>query len=145
MKKKLLFVCYGGGHVAIMIPLLRELAGRTDIECTVLALTTAEQRLREAGFSSLGFRHFLRADDSCARDMGERLIEGVDHHTVSAEESLAYLGLSYCDLVSQMGENEAKRLYAEKGRAAFLPLSVLERVMDSVQPDLVVTTTSPRA
>lgn len=145
MKKKLLFVCYGGGHVAIMIALLREFTGRTDIECTVLGLTTAEQRLRDAGFSSLGFRHFLQEDDRCALSMGEKLTAGVEHHVVSMEESRAYLGLSYCDLIAQVGEDEAERLYAEKGRAAFLPLSVLERVMDRVQPDLIVTTTSPRA
>ena len=145
MRKKLLFVCYGGGHVAIMIPVLRELASRSDIECTVLGLTTAEQRLREAGIPSLGFRHFLRPDDDCARSMGDKLIAGVENEMVSLEESRSYLGLSYCDLIAQVGENEAERLYSEKGRAAFLPLSVLERIIDSVKPDLVVTTNSPRA
>lgn len=141
----MLFVCYGGGHVAIIIPLLRELSSRGDIECTVLGLTTAEQALKNAGFPCLGFRHFLQSDDICARSMGEKLAVGVGHKAVLAEESQAYLGLSYCDLVDRIGEDEAKSLYAEKGRAAFLPLSVLERVFDSVNPDLVVTTNSPRA
>lgn len=145
MSKKLLFVCYGGGHAAIIIPLLRELAGRSEIECTILGLTTAEKTLKDAGFSCLGFRHFLQSDDICAQSMGEKLAVDVGHETVLPEESRAYLGLSYCDLVDRLGEDEARSLYVKKGRAAFLPLSVLERVFDYVNPDLVVTTNSPRA
>jgi hypothetical protein len=62
-----------------------------------------------------------------------------------AEESAAYLGLSYADLEAQHGADEARQRYEREGRQVFLPRRTLERILAEVKPDLVVATNSPRA
>jgi UDP-N-acetylglucosamine:LPS N-acetylglucosamine transferase len=64
---------------------------------------------------------------------------------VDAEESIAYLGLSFAELVDRVGEQEAWRLYRAQGRQAFLPKAALMRAIGRVRPDVVVATNSPRA
>jgi hypothetical protein len=64
---------------------------------------------------------------------------------VDADESAAYLGLSYADLQAQCGPEKAQRRYARDGRQAFFPLPTLERILREVKPDLLVATNSPRA
>jgi len=142
--KRVLFVTYGGGHVNALLPVIQNLSlRRADVETHVLGLTTAAPVLREAGVPFLGFKDVLRADDHVAIEHGRRLAAETPGQ-VDPEESLAYLGLSYADLVAQRGEQGARTAYAEKGRMAFLPITALERVFDRVQPDLVVSTNSPR-
>ena len=101
---------------------------------------------------SLREAQFLRAKTCPAKDKealawGKKL--AAIHHSpdsgMEEAESIAYLGLSYWDLALRYGEGEAAKLWAEKGRHAFLPLTVLERVIDSVKPDIVVTTNSPKS
>lgn len=144
---KCLFVCYGGGHVAMLIPVIRALRRQVpDADITVLGLTTAADVLHRAGIPALGFRDLLRPQDEQARVYGERLAAGQPPHTlVSREETVAYLGLSYRDLVYSTSEADAEKLYAEKQRAAFKPLPTLLRFMSELQPDVVVATNSPRA
>jgi hypothetical protein len=143
--KRVLFVCYGGGHVNMVIPILQRMAARNDIHCDVLGLTTAAQILRDYGFSPMGFADFITDEDRRAREMGERLVSENATGTVSREESIAYLGLSYYDLELRFGSDVAADIYANKGRQGFLPVTVLERILDRLQPDLVVATNSPRA
>src|SRR5690606_24899318 len=49
------------------------------------------------------------------------------------------------ELEATHGVDEAARLFAEHGRQAFLPLRILEKIIDTLQPDAVVATNSPRA
>ena len=43
MKRKALFVTYGGGHVTMILPVIRALRAQwPEVEGTLLALTTAE-------------------------------------------------------------------------------------------------------
>ena len=141
----ILLVSYGGGHVAMMIPLARALLARGR-DVRILALTTAEQAVRRAGLSSLGMRDFLRPEDDRARQWGERLAAALDQSgLVPREESVAYLGLSYADLVDEVGEVEAVRRYAEQGRQAFRPVRLMSRILSELRPSLVVATNSPRA
>ena len=61
------------------------------------------------------------------------------------QESVAYLGLSYQDLVVRLGPEAAANEYARFGRQAFRPGSVLDGVLARLRPDVVVATNSPRA
>jgi hypothetical protein len=145
-QKRVLFVTYGGGHVNALLPVIRALrARRPDVEVTVLGLTTAAAVLHEAGIPCLGFKDVMSAADVQALEHGQRLASSVPGGQVSVEESVAYLGLSYADLVTQHGEAGARSVFEQKGRLAFIPLTALERVFDRVRPDLVVATNSPRA
>ena len=152
--RRLLFVTYGGGHVHMVYPVVKALwlseafvQGRLNIQ--VLALPAAAAVLKANGIAdSLGFRDFLDpAVDADALAWGECLAQ--QHHSVSIgasyEDSVAYLGLNYRDLVLQHGEADAAALFALQGRQAFFPLGTMARIFDRQLPDFLVTTNSPRS
>ena len=146
-KKRLLIVCYGAGHVNACLPILRCLQAETDIEVHVLGLTAAGKVLADAGVPYVSFKDFVDPTvDAQALRWGEQLHDELANPSIDADESIAYLGLSFADLVEQQGsESAAHAAYQAEGRNAFLPMTVLGRVIDRVQPDVVLATESPRA
>jgi hypothetical protein len=140
-----LAVAYGGGHINALLPVIERLRARPDWRVTVLALTTAAATCGARGIPVLGLRD-LPVEDADSRRHGQRLVEGLAANPlVSEAESIAYLGCSYRDLVTAEGEAEAARRYAAEGRAAFLPRPTLVRAITHLQPDLVLSTSAPRA
>ncbi|MEQ8852052.1 hypothetical protein [Gimesia sp.] len=130
----------------MLIPVLKYLQS-VGYDVQVVGLTTAAAALRNAGFSPLGFKDILRSDEERARNHGARLA-GEMHQpgkVNSLEESIAYLGLSYADLEDQLGEEGAREAFQQQGRQAFLPRGPMRRFFDALQPDVVLTTNSPRA
>lgn len=143
--KTVLFVTYGSGHVRMVVPVARALADSGLARPVVLALTTAAPVVRAAGLEVLQFRDFLTADDEPALVHGRRLLEDLKGPVSDPDESMAYLGLCYAELVQDVGPAEAERLYLREGRQSFLPLKTLDRIVAKVAPALVVATNSPRA
>lgn len=142
---KILAVTYGGGHVALVAPVAKELMRRGH-DVTVMGLTTAAGYLNEQGITGIGFKDLLDSQDYETREIGLRLAKELKSSSlVSEEETVAYLGLSYQDLASQLGESKAASEYAEKGRHAFLQIGVMQRAINRFKPDLVLATNSPRA
>lgn len=145
--KRVLLVTYGGGHVAMMVPVIHELQKRGNCRTTVLGLTTAGPRLQQEAIPFLGFADLVEPYDDDALEKGRQL--AAENHTqgtgIPFAETVAYLGLSYADLVERCGIDGAEREYSERKRQAFLPLGPLKRLMSRIQPDLVVATSSPRA
>ncbi len=143
----LLFVTYGGGHARMLIPVIQALQQHPALNIQVLALTTAAAMFKDHGIACHGFLDFVTADDTQALAIGERL--AATHHRdesgIAKEESIAYLGLSYHDMVQRLGEQRAREQFEREGRQAFIPISVMERVLDRIRPDLVVVTNSPRS
>lgn len=144
--KKILFVTYGGGHAAMVERVVQALAPY-GFTIEILALTLAGPYFKRRNMPYLGFKDVLQPEDTQALEWGKKLAAQTHRPEsgIEEEEAIAYLGLSYWELVQRNGEEEAARRWAEKGRNAFLPISVLERVLDRVHPDMVVTTNSPRA
>ena len=140
-----LFVCYGGGHVKALLPVALRVRELGVAQPMVLALTTAAPAVRASGLRTLGFRDFLDPADQRARTRGEELTAQLAVQATDRDESVAYLGLSYTDMEDRLGAVQAAELYRQYGRQAFLPLSVLQRVIRRCQAALVVTTNSPRA
>jgi len=145
--KKILFVSYGGGHVNLLLPVFYQLDKEKSYNCEYLALTTAGNVLEKSGIPHLGFKDLLEEGDEPALAYGRELVgEEHDSMVVPYDESVAYMGLSFWDLVQCHGENEAFRIYNEEGgRQAFNPITPLRRYLEKSRPDLVVTTNSPRA
>ena len=150
--KKILFVTYGGGHAHMVYPILNSLKETSqykngDISFEVLGLTTAKKILETRGYSSLGFSDFIRSSDKEALELGKEFSK--EHHSeksgIPLEETVAYLGLNLQELIQEHGKERAMAIFSKKGRGAFFPLQVMERVFSKVQPNLVVTTNSPRA
>lgn len=142
---KLLIVTYGGGHAALVAPVVKELLRRGHA-VTVLAMTTASAYLRNQGIDSIGFKDLLESSNHEAYEMGCQLSQGFGEDVpVSKEETIAYLGLNYQDLVARLGKEAAASEYARKGRQAFLPTSLMEQTIKRFKPDVVFATNSPRA
>jgi len=142
--KKALFVCYGSGHVRMVLPVAAALRERGLAQVQVLGLTTAAPVVRAAGLPLLQFKDFVEAGDEAALARGRELAAGLGA-VDDAQESAAYLGLSYADLEAEAGPGEARRRYAQLARQAFLPVRTLTRILQRTRPDLVVVTNSPRA
>ncbi|MEH6689101.1 MAG: hypothetical protein V7693_17780 [Halopseudomonas sabulinigri] len=143
--KHILMVCYGGGHMKVLAPLYAQLSFRYRV--TVLALTSAGAYMREQGIPSLGFRDFAFTRSTEIQAYGRKLAADIpDNSVISHEETVAYLGASFFDLVNQLGaESVAQERYRQKGRAAFLPVTSLQKVIAELRVDAVITTNSPRA
>lgn len=144
---KVLFVSYGGGHVGMVLPVMRELeALLPGAQCTLMALTTGHAKAKAVRPNALGYKDFLHlVDADQARAWGERLSEGNTSPDVPLEETIAYLGINYLDLIAQHGKAGAADVYREQGRYGFRPLHFMRAVMDALQPDAVVATNSPRS
>ncbi len=146
-KKRILFVTYGGGHITMILPVMRALRDMApDVEPVLMALTTGYNQARIAGEKPLGFADFAHlADAESALKHGRRLLGENAGANVSEAESLAYLGISYSELEEDLGPKGAADAYAKKGRAAFAPVRFMERVIQECRADVVVATNSPRA
>lgn len=141
----ILFVAYGGGHVAMLAPIASMLSqvGRPFI---FLALTTARAVLERQGIPAIGFSYLPGADDTQVQAWGRKLASELPlGGPVLPEETIAYLGLNFRDLVQDLGESEAWHRYRNEGRQAFLPVRTMENALRAYKPSLVVTTNSPRA
>ncbi len=144
-KKSILFVTYGAGHVNMIIPVWRSLQKRNQYKLNLIGLTNAGKVLQKSGIPYYGFKDFMKDADVEALEWGKKLATDVDENIVPYEETVAYLGLSYFDMVERLGADKAAAQYSRLGRQAFLPLSVMNRIFEDLKPDLVITTSSPRA
>jgi hypothetical protein len=144
---KVLFVSYGGGHIGMVLPVMRELeALLPGVQSPLMALTTGHLKAKSTRSDALGYKDFLHlVDAGAARAWGERLSEGNTSPDVPRDETIAYLGINYLDLIAQHGEAGAAELYRTQGRYGFRPLHFMREVMNAVQPDAVVATNSPRS
>ncbi|QUM77861.1 hypothetical protein HWV00_17420 [Moritella sp. 24] len=143
--KKLLMVCYGGGHMKIIAPLYHHLKNEYDI--TVLALTIAQPFMSKSGIPYVGFNDFecIKTNESIA--FGRELVKNIPHdNLVPIAESISYLGASFSDLVTELGSVKlAYEKFDKEGRACFLPTISLTKIIQQLDVDVVVTTNSPRA
>jgi hypothetical protein len=142
---KIMFCGYGGAHIRTQIPVIRKLRAETDLDIEVLALTTAAQVVEREGIPAIGYRHLLSDDDDRARRFGERLAAAFPPNpVVSQDETIAYLGLNYLDLVERHGEAETERLYEQHGRAVFAPFAAMEMALQDRGVDMAIASNAPR-
>ena len=145
-RPRVLFVTYGGGHVSMVLPVIQAMAKQNMVQCMVLALTSAATATRAAGIETWQFKDFLEPDDAQALAWGSELASTLESGgTVDPQETQAYLGLSFQDLVLKHGLDAARKMYAQYGRHCFLPVPTIRRIIKKLKPDLVVMTNSPRA
>ena len=120
--KKLLMVCYGGGHVKIIAPLYESLKDSYDI--TILALTVAGNYLDKLGIPFVRMSDFDELLTSEVLNLGKKFVgKSTGSLIVPLKETVAYHGLSFRDLIETEGsEALAHKKYEQIGRAAFLPV-----------------------
>lgn len=141
----ILFITYGGGHVALVAPIIKELIYQ-EVDLVVLALTTAGNYFKEQGIDFIGYKDMIEASDITVQNWGKLLaIDVPSNGTISIEETIAYLGLNFRELVVKYGEQQAIDLYANYGRQAFLPVEFMKNFLSKIKPDLLIATNSPRS
>lgn len=140
-----LFVTYGNGHVAKVAPVVQALQ-RSGVRTVVMALTLGYKQAQRLGLEPVGYRDFLHlVDAGRALAYGRSLLAGNNHPDVDEAESTAYLGVNYLEWVDAYGQEEAAARYARGGRRSFSPVQFIGRVIDELNPSLVVSTASPRS
>ena len=143
---KVLVAGYGGGHVRALIPVVTEMA-KDGVQTKVLGLTTALEVFRAQGIEAVGLAELIEGFPGFLEIMqkGEELAQGLAiHPAVGYLDTCAYLGVGFIDLVASVGEEKARQAFNCKGRKAFEPVETCKTIIDMVQPDLVLTTNSPR-
>ena len=145
--RRVLFVTYGAGHIAMVLPVIRVLREREPgIHIDLMALTTAAHEARRQGFEPLGYRDFAHwYDAGTLQRHATPLLAGTQHPLIDEAETIAYLGINFEDLHQRLGAEAAAREYAQKGRWAFMPLGFMRRLLTQLAPDVVVATNSPRS
>lgn len=141
--KKILLVCYGGGHVKIIENIYNSLKDK-NYKIIIFALTGAQNYLssKNIPFRNLEYYH-QKFDDGEILNFGENILEelGEDYQDL---ESKLYYGYSFESLVKKIGKDKSIDSYRNFGRRAFLPVDLLDRIIDEETPDLVITTNAPR-
>lgn len=144
LKKTLMMVCYGGGHVKILEPLYQVL--KSEYSVKILALTSAAGYLESKNVPYITFRDFKHCFSPKVIEYGKKLFLDIkESNDVKVEESLYYLGCSYFDLVSDLGERDAIIRYKNEGRSVFYPENTVDKIISEVSPDILITTNAPRA
>lgn len=144
--KKILIVCYGGGHVNMLIPVIKALKETPNIELVVLGLTTAGSVLNRHHIPFLGFRDLVHLSNRRSQDYGRFFVEKISsNNLVPYDESVAYMGLNFNELVEKYGEQKAYEAYEAFGRSVFYPINLMKNFLNDIQPDLVLATNSPRS
>lgn len=139
-----LCVCYGGGHVQAIVPVAEALMNQ-GISVSVLALTTAIHDLQKTNVPNFSYMDFPSASHPRTKLIGELLAADVQpNKRVPADETVAYMGINYCDLADQFGEKESARLWSIGGRQNFLPVKTMGEILSLIKPRALVSTNSPR-
>lgn len=129
----------------MVLPVAQALQASGRAKPIILALTTAAPVARETGFEVLQFKHFVDPCDQAALTKGHELMLEMKAPICDPEETKAYLGLSFQDLVQDRGLQSAETEYKLRGRQAFLPTGTLRRIIQKIEPNVVVATNAPRA
>lgn len=123
-------------------PVLQRLSQRSDIEVTLLALTTAQREFNNPSFPVYGYKDFFTSRR--ALRYGKCLNQATSEKVDSAE-SIAYLGQNFLELRHSSGSHNARHQYRKLGRQAFLPVRSLQKILQTVQPKLLLTTNVARS
>lgn len=138
---KILAVCYGGGHVNTMVPVIHNLRKRGH-DVTLIGLTLAKVKLDRLNIFNTPLSSVV---DEEILLLGQKVYKEFHNNTeILEEESIAYYGMGYHSLIEDFGEVEAHTKLYETGRKSFFPVHGWKRILMRSEYDLVLTTSSPR-
>ena len=140
--KKILLASYGGGHINMLIPVAKMLQ-ELDYKVLFFAMTTAIDKLEQTNFKFHTYNDFFNNDKVI--NCGKSLVKNLNTIKLKNEESIVYLGQNYLELVEKHGEKKAFDLYTTANRQAFEPINSMRYVLKKINPDLVISTNSPRS
>lgn len=144
--KKIFMTCYGGGHAEIIKEVYKNLININDIEITILALTTSKYKFEQEKIPyKLISDYYDKKKDKNIYELGKQFcLENKIDTLIGEEETYLYHGYALYELERSHNKNEIIQAFEELGRIIFLPIQFMERVLKNENPNLVVTTNSPR-
>lgn len=150
-KNNIFLICYGGGHINIIEPIVDELIKNENYNVKLLALTTAYIKVRNKYDKNIlktisDYLFLFDKNIDTILQNGLKIFEENYNESIglSKLEVLSYLGLSYSESISKLGEQKANEEYKKIGRQSFLPIDTIKKILDYENIDLVITTNSPR-
>lgn len=147
-KKRVFMVSYGGGHANIIRCVYEGLSQNTEIQVIILALTTAPILYETYNIPYLTVSDVAKKLKYYSEivKLGESL--GRKFHNenlgLKLEDTIAYYGIGYCDLVEKYDYEKADSLFKANGRKSFLPIRTMKEILALLSPDIVVVTNAPR-
>lgn len=140
-----LFVAYGGGHIHAILPVAQRMQVQ-GYKISVFAVTTAIAVAETSGLPHFSYSDLPQASGADVQREGARLASSFPPGApIPIEETRAYMGINYMDLVQQHGADEACALYEKAGRQNFYPIRTMTACLQLLGPKLVVATNSPRS
>lgn len=144
---KILLASYGGGHVNMIVPVYKSLL-KAGFEPIVFGFTAAEVRLKNENISYISYKDFVNeyGNKEDILKYGQELHSKLGPNAlISEDETIAYLGINFYELVQREGLESAQALYKKLERKSFLPLEFMTYVLKKFNPCAVVSTNSPRS
>lgn len=140
-----LFVSYGGGHIRALLPVAEKLKS-DGYRVFIFALTTALHEVIKTNIPFFSYKDLPHSKNGESLMYGKKLSAEIENNgVVDINETIAYLGINFIDLVIQYGKKEAKKLWDEKGRQNFYPINTMNDVLNQLQPRFLISTNSPRS
>lgn len=138
-------VAYGGGHAAMLVPVINKLKKDERLNLIILALTTAGSVMENHNIDYVSYKDFAYLVNESFLEKGISLVgEQSASAVIPYDESVAYHGINYLDLIEQYGELEASKKYKSLGRQVFYPINFMKCLLTELNVDLLVATNSPR-
>ncbi len=140
-----LFVCYGGGHIQAVVPVALTLQEQGYNIC-VFAITTAIAVCETKELPYFTYADLPQASDEDVQREGTRMAAAYPlNGSIPFEETRAYLGINFKDLVQQHGLEEANLIYGVAGRQKFFPINHMTYCLEYLHPKMLIATNSPRS
>ena len=144
--KKIFMTCYGGGHAEIIKEVYKNLVNISGVEITILALTTSKYKFEQEKIPyKLITDYYNKEEEKFIYELGKSFCISNDIDTsIGEDETYLYHGYALYELEKKYSKEKIKEGFKKFGRAIFLPIQFMERVLKNENPDLVITTNSPR-
>ncbi|KGX86367.1 UDP-N-acetylglucosamine 2-epimerase [Pontibacillus litoralis] len=139
--KTLFIVAYGGGHINTQLE-VAESYFNIGWKVIFLSVPNTTKLLKSIGkYQVYTFKDI--ADNDSLR-LGEEILDSIHNYDteIDVEESKAYAGVNYNDLINIYGGRKAKLLIENFSRRIFLPIQSIKKLMEEIKPDLVSVTLS---
>ena len=144
--KKIFMTCYGGGHAEIIKEVYKNLVNISGVEITILALTTSKYKFEQEKIPyKLITDYYNKKEEKFIYELGKSFCISNDIDTsIGEDETYLYHGYALYELEKKYSKEKIKEGFKKFGRAIFLPVEFMKRIIVSENPDLVITTNSPR-
>ena len=144
--KKIMMVCYGGGHVQIIKELYKKFLDVKEIEVTILSLTTSSKILEQEKipFNTI-LDYYNENTDKEIYNLGKEFCINNNIDTFIGEmETFLYHGYALYELIEKYGKKVVEEGFKKLGRKIFLPVLFMEKILKQEKPNILITTNSPR-